>query len=140
MDVSAWSMFFSFDVMGEVGFGKDFNNLQSGVEHSAIKGVHSHMTMLGIMSTVPWLLNVLGSIPGAAAGYSEFFSFCAGQIREKHKVGHYQSPGLVYAANYRRRGTARRCLRTLFPGCSRQSRIVTFLHRLVPQPSKTTRA
>jgi hypothetical protein len=86
MDVSAWSMFFSFDVMGEVGFSKDFNNLNSGVEHSAIKGVHSHMTMLGIMSTVPWLLNVLGSIPGAAAGYSEFFSFCAGQIREKHKV------------------------------------------------------
>lgn len=86
MDVSTWSMFFSFDVMGEVGFGKDFNNLTSGVEHPAIKGVHAHMTMLGIMSTVPWLLNVLGSIPGAAAGYSDFFSFCAGQIREKHKV------------------------------------------------------
>ncbi|EAT86220.2 hypothetical protein SNOG_06389 [Parastagonospora nodorum SN15] len=46
MDVSTWSMFFSFDVMGEVGFGKDFNNLNTGVEHSAIKGVHSHMTML----------------------------------------------------------------------------------------------
>jgi len=86
MDVSTWSMFFSFDVMGEVGFGKDFNNLTSGVEHPAIKGVHAHMTMLGIMSTVPWLLNVLGSIPGAAAGYSDFFSFCAGQIREKHKT------------------------------------------------------
>ncbi|KAF1830897.1 cytochrome P450 67 [Decorospora gaudefroyi] len=86
MDMSAWAMFFSFDVMGEIGFGKDFNNLVSGVEHSAIKGVHAHMTMLGIMSTVPWLLNVLSSIPGAAAGYSEFFSFCAGQIREKHQT------------------------------------------------------
>jgi hypothetical protein len=82
--MSAWSMFFSFDVMGEVGFGKDINNLVTGVEHSAIKGVHAHMTMLSIMSTVPWLLNVLSSIPGAAAGYSGFFSFCAGQIREKH--------------------------------------------------------
>lgn len=89
MDMSAWAMYFSFDVMGEVGFGKDFNNLASGVEHSAIKGVHSHMTMLGIMSTVPWLLNVLSSIPGAAAGYSEFFGFCAGQIREKHKVSRH---------------------------------------------------
>lgn len=86
MDVSTWSMYFSFDVMGEVGFGKDFNNLTSGVEHPAIKGVHAHMTMLGIMSTVPWLLNVLGSIPGAAAGYTDFFSFCASQIREKHKT------------------------------------------------------
>lgn len=81
--------------MGDVGFGKDFNNLVSGVEHPAIKGVHSHMTMLGIMSTVPWLLNILGSIPGAAAGYSDFFSFCAGQIREKHKVScsHWLNPG-----------------------------------------------
>ena len=86
MDILVWSMFFSFDVMGEVGFGKDFNNLVSGVEHPAIKGVHSHMTMLGIMSTVPWLLNILSLIPGAAAGYTEFFSFCARQIREKHEV------------------------------------------------------
>jgi hypothetical protein len=102
MDVSAWSMFFSFDVMGEVGFGKDFNNLNTGVEHSAIKGVHSHMTMLGIMSTVPWLLNILGSIPGAAAGYTEFFSFCAGQIREKHKVCHQvrMHPQVTYPTNY----------------------------------------
>jgi hypothetical protein len=104
MDVSTWSMFFSFDVMGEVGFGKDFNNLVTGVEHVAIKNVHAHMTMLGIMSTVPWLLNVLSSIPGATAGYSEFFSFCAGQIREKHKTwdGEY-------------RGCSRRSRRRMYP-------------------------
>ena len=86
MDMAAWSMFFSFDVMGEIGFGKDFSNLVTGVEHSAIKDVHAHMTMLGILSMVPWLLNVLSSIPGAAAGYSEFFTFCANEIRAKQKV------------------------------------------------------
>ncbi|KAH7076045.1 cytochrome P450 67 [Paraphoma chrysanthemicola] len=86
MNVSAWAMFFSFDVMGEVGFGKDFNNLGTGVEHQAIQGIHSHMSMLGTMGQIPWLLNVLSCIPGAASGYTEFFSFCAGQIREKHKT------------------------------------------------------
>jgi hypothetical protein len=86
MDVSAWAMYFSFDVMGEVGFGKDFNNLVSGVEHPAIQGVHSHMSLLGTMGQIPWLLNVLSCIPGAASGYTEFFSFCAGQIRDKHRV------------------------------------------------------
>jgi cytochrome P450 len=86
INVSAWSMFYSFDVMGEVGLGKDFNSLTSGVEHPAIKGVHDHMTMLGIFSTVPWLLNVLSSIPGAAAGYSDFFSFCSNEIRAKNKT------------------------------------------------------
>lgn len=85
-DVSAWSMYYSFDVMGEIGLGKDFSNLSSGQEHPAIKGVHDHMTMLGILSTVPWLLNVLGSIPGAAAGYQSFFSFCANEIQAKNKT------------------------------------------------------
>jgi cytochrome P450 len=85
-DASAWSMFYSFDVMGEVGLGKDFNNLTSGQEHPAIKGVHDHMTMLGILSTVPWLLNVLSSIPGAAAGYSSFFHFCSSEIQAKNKT------------------------------------------------------
>ncbi|KAF3038407.1 hypothetical protein E8E11_005959 [Didymella keratinophila] len=85
-DASAWSMFYSFDVMGEVGLGKDFNNLTSGQEHPAIKGVHDHMTMLGILSTVPWLLNVLSSIPGVAAGYSSFFHFCSSEIQAKNKT------------------------------------------------------
>ncbi|KAJ4350581.1 hypothetical protein N0V95_004632 [Ascochyta clinopodiicola] len=84
-DISAWSMYYSFDVMGEVGLGKDFDNLSSGQEHPAIKGVHDHMTMLGILSTVPWLLNVLGSIPGAAAGYSSFFNFCSTEIQAKNR-------------------------------------------------------
>lgn len=85
LDVSAWSMYYAFDVMGEVGLGKDFSNLSSGQEHPAIKGVHDHMTMLGILSTVPWLLNILSSVPGAAAGYQSFFSFCSDEIQAKNR-------------------------------------------------------
>ena len=79
-------MFFSFDVMGEIGFSKDFNNLSSGVEHVAIQAVHEHMTMLGIMSTVPWLLNALSCIPGAIAGYAPFFNFCSREVKVKEKT------------------------------------------------------
>ncbi|RFU30754.1 hypothetical protein B7463_g5576, partial [Scytalidium lignicola] len=84
-DGTAWSMFLSFDVMGEVGFGKDFGCLESGTEHAAIKGVHDHMEVLGILSHVPWLLNILGCIPGATAGYTGFFSWCAAEIKSKQK-------------------------------------------------------
>ncbi|KAF2645995.1 putative benzoate 4-monooxygenase cytochrome P450 [Massarina eburnea CBS 473.64] len=85
VDVTKWGMFFSFDVMGEIGFSKDFNNLTTGVEHIAIKGVHDHMNMLGIMSMIPWLLNMLSCIPGAASGYTDFFNFCSQEIHAKTK-------------------------------------------------------
>ena len=87
LDATAWSMFLAFDIMGEVGFTKNFNNLDTGIEHAAIKGIHDHMNVLGILSHVPWLLNLMSRIPGATAGYSGFFKWCADEIKAKQKVG-----------------------------------------------------
>ncbi|KAJ5348692.1 uncharacterized protein N7506_001945 [Penicillium brevicompactum] len=86
IDASAWSMFLSFDIMGAVGFGKEFNNLETGVEHPAIKGVHDHMAILGTLGHVPWFLNLASRIPGAASGYSSFFKWCEDEIERKQKV------------------------------------------------------
>lgn len=72
--------------MGEVGFGKDFGSLARGQEHPAVEAIHEHMAVLGVLQTVPWFLNVLGSIPGAAASFSEFFRICESEIEEKEKV------------------------------------------------------
>ncbi|KAE8154452.1 cytochrome P450 [Aspergillus avenaceus] len=85
IDATAWSMFLSFDVMGDIGFGKDFNNLTTGIEHPAIKGIHDHMTVLGIMGHIPWLLNIIGRIPGAASGFSGFFTWCGEEVDRKKK-------------------------------------------------------
>ncbi|POS73776.1 hypothetical protein DHEL01_v207829 [Diaporthe helianthi] len=83
VDATAWSMYLSFDIMGKVGFGKEFNGVTNGEEHPAIEGVHSSMEVLGILSHVPWLLNMAGKIPGAAAAYQEFFSWCGSEIESK---------------------------------------------------------
>lgn len=61
--------------------------MTKGEEHPAIEGVHSSMIVLGILSHVPWLLNMAGKIPGAAAAYQEFFSWCGSEIEAKKKVG-----------------------------------------------------
>lgn len=79
-------MFFAFDLIGDMGFGKSFGQLSSGVEHPAIRPIHAHIKLLGIFQTVPWLLYLLSCIPGAASTYSEIFGFCAGEIRNKLKV------------------------------------------------------
>lgn len=72
--------------MGAVGFGKEFNNLGTGIEHPAIKGVHDHMGILGVLGHVPWFLNLASRIPGAASGYSSFFKWCGDEIERKQKV------------------------------------------------------
>ncbi|KAH8812452.1 putative benzoate 4-monooxygenase cytochrome P450 [Xylogone sp. PMI_703] len=84
-DGTDWSMFLSFDVMGEVGFGKDFGCLESGAAHVAIEGIRDHVEVLSVLGNVPWFLNILGRIPGATAGYAAFFSWCAAEINAKKK-------------------------------------------------------
>lgn len=86
LDITAWAMYYTFDIMGEVGFSKDFDNVASGTENPAIKAIHDHMAVLGVLSNVPWLLNMIGCIPGAAAGYTSFFNWCSNEIKEKQKV------------------------------------------------------
>ncbi|KAJ5970326.1 Cytochrome P450 [Penicillium vulpinum] len=85
IDATAWSMFLSFDIMGNVGFGKEFNNLSTRIEHPAIKGVHDHMAIVGTLSHIPWLLNIASRIPGAASGFSSFFRWCGDEIEQKQK-------------------------------------------------------
>lgn len=50
--------------MGDVAFGKDFQQ----------------------SNHVPWLLNLLGCVPGATAGYSKFFKWCADEMESKKKT------------------------------------------------------
>ncbi|XXH00900.1 short-chain alcohol dehydrogenase [Hypoxylon texense] len=85
VNATAWSMYLTFDVMGEVGLGQDFGSVASGTEHSAIKAIHDHLLILGIVSHLPWLLNLASRIPGATAGYAEFFKYCDTQVNSKKK-------------------------------------------------------
>lgn len=79
-------MYLSFDVMGEIGFSKDFGCVSNAKEHSAIKAIHDHLVVLSIGSHMPWLLNLASKIPGATAGYAEFFNYCEAQVNAKTKV------------------------------------------------------
>ncbi|RDW95068.1 hypothetical protein BP5796_00831 [Coleophoma crateriformis] len=86
VNITQWSMFFTFDTMGAVGFGKEFRMLDDAAEHSAIKGLHEQMTVLGILGTVPWLLHLLSAIPGLAGSYEKFTQWCAEQAEQKERV------------------------------------------------------
>lgn len=86
VNITQWSMFYTFDTMGAVGFGKEFRMLDDGAEHSAIKGLHDQMTVLGVLGSIPWLLHMLGAVPGLAGSYEKFTKWCAEQAEQAERV------------------------------------------------------
>lgn len=100
MNITKWAMFFGFDVIGEVAFGKDFGNLVTGTEHSALRPLHEHIKIYGVLSPVPWLMNIFLSIPRSSSVYTEIFSICENEIRAKQKVIHLALSILVVMAPY----------------------------------------
>ncbi|KAL7812160.1 cytochrome P450 [Trichoderma aethiopicum] len=85
VDVTRYFMYFSFDVMADVGLSKDFHMLESTSYHPAIQGVHRTMSFIGISSTVPWLIYMIGSIPGLTT-FNRFSMWCRDEVDEKRKA------------------------------------------------------
>jgi hypothetical protein len=86
VDITAWSNYYGFDVMGEVGFGRSWGMLESGKLHSAIRELHAAMVPLGVLGPVPWLLRLLTDLPGATKALQGFMDWCWKQLAEKKKV------------------------------------------------------
>ncbi|VUC23528.1 unnamed protein product [Clonostachys rosea] len=83
VNATDWSMFLAFDIMGKVGFGKDFDCLVEGRKHPAIGGMDESMETISTIGQIPWLLYYLSRIPGATAGYTGFFKMCSDEIEKK---------------------------------------------------------
>ncbi|KAL4764898.1 cytochrome P450 [Aspergillus foveolatus] len=81
IDAIKWSMLLSFDIMGKVGFGKEFNNLSTGVEHPGNKAIHDHVAILGIIN-----------LPGASFSMAEFFKWCENEMVQKHRNWDIKEP------------------------------------------------
>ena len=74
--VNQYFQWFSFDVMGQVAFSKDFNMMRGADWHSAIKVLRDGMTMIGPLSPTPWLLNLGSNVPvGSARDFNKMVWF-----------------------------------------------------------------
>lgn len=63
LNSSLWFNYYSFDVMGELAFGKSFDMLKTGEKHSAIKLLQEGTRPVGIFSPMPWLIILMTRIP-----------------------------------------------------------------------------
>jgi len=86
VDVSAWFNYYSFDVMGDLAFGKSFNMLKTGQSHSAIDCLERTMHLLGLCSPVSWLMPVGAAAPIVGADFRRFIKWCNQQIDERRDM------------------------------------------------------
>ncbi|KAL4985338.1 cytochrome P450 [Aspergillus falconensis] len=83
LNITQWAMYLAFDVMGLLGFSKDFRQLEDTAEHAAIKELHGQMLILGILKSIPWVLTILGAIQGVVGNYGQFMIYYEDRIAEK---------------------------------------------------------
>ena len=62
--VNDYCHFYTFDVMGDVGFGRSYGQIESGVVHPAVNKVHNFLKAGVIAIQMLWVVNFLRLIPG----------------------------------------------------------------------------
>ncbi|KAL4925077.1 cytochrome P450 [Aspergillus undulatus] len=84
VNVRKWFDLYSFDVMGDLSFGRGFGSLERGQEHWAIRMLNGTQDMIGLFLPA-WVFVILAAIPGAAGDFWKFFKFCGERLLERFK-------------------------------------------------------
>jgi cytochrome P450 family 628 len=86
VDASKWFNYYSFDVMGDLTFGKSFKMLDNGEKHWAIKLLNNGQRGIGVFGPVPWLFVILSQIPGVTKEFNKFIKFCEDMIEQRRAM------------------------------------------------------
>ncbi|KAL9613391.1 MAG: hypothetical protein Q9204_008901, partial [Flavoplaca sp. TL-2023a] len=82
VNVADWFKYFSFDVMGDLAFNKDFEMLAKGESHWAIALLNDALGLQGLKLPT-WIFRILLSIPGLAYKYWKFIGYCDQQLEHR---------------------------------------------------------
>ncbi|KAK5988243.1 Cytochrome P450 monooxygenase FCK2 [Cladobotryum mycophilum] len=85
MNVSTWFNFYSFDVMGDLAFGKKFNMLKDGIVHYYMESVHKNMLAVGALSHLVWMFPILLGTPGLNNEHNRLQKWLAHEVDERRK-------------------------------------------------------
>ncbi|KAI1133306.1 cytochrome P450, partial [Nemania abortiva] len=79
IDITRLFKSYSFDIMGELAFGRSFEMLETNKEHEAIKLLNSGLFALAFKLPM-WFFRLLTSIPFATKDWWGFISYCIAQL------------------------------------------------------------
>ncbi|WQF89198.1 Putative cytochrome P450 [Colletotrichum destructivum] len=84
-NMTDWSNFFSFDVMGDLAFGKSFRMLENGIKHHFMTDLHKNLESVGMFSHMIWLFPVFKNTPIINSRHKRFWHFVKSQVDERIK-------------------------------------------------------
>jgi tryprostatin B 6-hydroxylase len=92
--INHWMTCFVFDLMGEISYSKSYGCLDSGEVHQAINELDKFMAAGAIFQTLPWLVRIMTSIPGAPTPMKGLQDFATASLAERKK-SKIQSPDVL---------------------------------------------
>ncbi|KAK1954598.1 cytochrome P450 [Colletotrichum sublineola] len=84
-NVTDWFNFYSFDVMGDLAFGKSFGMLKEGIKHYFMTSLHQDMQTIGMFSHLMWLFPIFKNTPILNANNKRFWEFVKSQVDDRIK-------------------------------------------------------
>ncbi|KAJ4250142.1 hypothetical protein NW762_011953 [Fusarium torreyae] len=85
LNLKQWINFYTFDIMGDLAFGKGFDMLVNGVEHEFLKLSHTSQTIMGILRRIVWLFPVVKATPLLNSSYLNFQAYIIQQVEYRRK-------------------------------------------------------
>ncbi|KAH8891588.1 cytochrome P450 [Thozetella sp. PMI_491] len=86
VDVTDRTMCLTFDIIGDLGFSKDFGMLSSGKEHDAIRDLRHVLNLVAVGRMIPWTLNMLNKVPSGRNRVDSFREWCRNELRKRQEA------------------------------------------------------
>ncbi|KAF2176885.1 cytochrome P450 [Zopfia rhizophila CBS 207.26] len=84
--ISNWVNFYSFDVMGDIGFSRSFGMLAKGEEDYLITSLHKSMAPMSVFGHVGWLMNLILRTAVGAKDIRDFMDWTSKVLRDRKKA------------------------------------------------------
>ncbi|KAF5693592.1 cytochrome P450 monooxygenase [Fusarium denticulatum] len=84
-NVALWVNFYTFDIMGDLAFGKSFDMLESGIEHNFFTESHKTQGFMGAFRRLVWFFPLVSSIPIVNSSFLAFQAYIRNQVETRRK-------------------------------------------------------
>ncbi|KAI4664778.1 uncharacterized protein J4E79_003076 [Alternaria viburni] len=83
--ITDWVNFYSFDVMGDVGFNRSFDMMEKGKEDPVIKLLHESHAPISVFAHISWAMRLIALTPVGSGPLFEHIAWSAKVLEERKK-------------------------------------------------------